>query len=233
MPTATECLTYEFKDVGGHVILLLGDTRALLDTGSPVTLGSQRDWEFLGKPRQLAAGFGPITMDRLSDAVGTHIDVLLGTDLLRECAFEIDWPSRQVAFACPPTGGGQAVPLTMRFGLPVATAEFGGKTLRFVVDTGAVKSFLPPERLEGLPRIGSHRDFYVYPTIGWFETPLYRAPLTLGGHTFDLQWGELPNALAPVKLIANGIVGTELFREYRVRFDLANGTMWLSNAETT
>lgn len=233
MPTATESLTCEFEDVGGHLILVLGPTRALLDTGSPVTLGRQRAWEFLGAPRQLATGFGPITMDGLSGAVGTQIDVLLGTDLLSECAFDIDWPLRRVTFAGPSNGAGHAVPLTTRLGLPLATAEFGGETLQFVVDTGAVVSFLPQERLEGLPGIGSHHDFTVYPTIGWFDTPLYRAPLTLAGHTFDLQWGELPDALAPLQRIAAGIVGTELFRHYRVRFDLANETMSLSNVETT
>ena len=67
MPAATESLTCEFEDVDGHVVLLLGPTRALLDTGSPVTLGRQRAWEFLGVPRHLPTGFGPITMDALSD----------------------------------------------------------------------------------------------------------------------------------------------------------------------
>ena len=233
MPTATERFTCEFEDVGGHVILVLGPTRALLDTGSPVTVGRQRAWEFLGKPRQLATGFGPIAMDGLSNAVGTRIDVLLGTDLLSECAFDIDWPLRRVTFAGPSNGAGHAVPLTTRLGLPIATAEFRGETLQFVVDTGAVVSFLPPKRLEGLPRTGLHRDFTVYPRITTFETPLYQAPLMLAGDTIDLRWGELPDALAPVQLIANGIVGTELFRQYWVRFDLANGTMWLSKVETT
>ena len=228
MPTATERFTCEFEDVGGHVILVLGPTRALLDTGSPVTLGRQRAWEFLGVRRQLATGFGPVTMEGLSNAVGARIDVLLGTDLLSECAFDIDWPQGRVTFADPFNGVGHAVPLTMRLGLPVATADFRGETLRFVVDTGAVVSFLPRERLEGLPRIGSHRDFTVYPTIETFETPLYQAPLMLAGDTIDLQWGELPDALANVQRIATGIIGTELFRKYRVRFDLAGGTMRLS-----
>ena len=53
-----------------------------------------------------------------------RIDVLLGTDLLKECPFEIDWPSRQVSFACFSNGAGLAVPLTMRCGHPVVTAEF-------------------------------------------------------------------------------------------------------------
>lgn len=229
MPTATEPLACEFEDVDGHVILLLGRTRTLVDTGSPVTLGRQRAWEFLGAPRQLATRLGPVTMDGLSTAVGTRIDVLLGTDLLSECAFDIDWSLRRVTFADPSNGVGHAVPLTTPLGVPVATGEFGGETRRFVVDTGAVVSFLPRERLEGLRRIGSRRDFHVYPTIETFDTPLYQAPLMLAGDTIDLQWGELPDALAPVQLIATGIVGTELFRQYRTRFDLANGKMWLRN----
>ena len=69
-----------------------------------------------------------------------RIDVLLGTDLLRECVFDIDWPLRQVTFAGPSNGVGHAVPLTTRLGLPIATAEFGGESLQFVVDTtGAVE----------------------------------------------------------------------------------------------
>ena len=147
-PRPTECLTCEFEDVGGHVILDLGGTKALLDTGSPITLGRQSDWEFLGTRRQLATRFEAITMEALSDAVRTPIDVLLGTDLLSECPFEIDWPSGRVTFAGPSNGAGLAVPLATRLGHPVATAKFGGETLRFVVDTGAVKSFLPPKRLK-------------------------------------------------------------------------------------
>ena len=72
----------------------------------------------------------------------------------------------------------------------------------------------------------------MYPTIETFDTPLYQAPLILAGDTIDLQWGELPDALAPVQRIATGIIGTELFRRYRVRFDLAGGTMRLSKVET-
>ncbi len=213
-------VSYPFEDVGGHLILHVGESLALLDTGAPVTIARKPDWEFLGAPRRLPCHIGNVvTVDGLWGFVGRPLDVLLGLDILAEAPFTIDWPSRTVTFGgAGASDGGMRLPLVTGGGGPVVCAEVRARARRLYVDTGAVIHFLQPADVADLDAAGEHADFL--PATGRFRPPVYDAPLSLAGDVTPQRWGVLPRALLPFHHIADGILGTPLFATYRARFDL-------------
>jgi hypothetical protein len=168
--------------------------------------------------------FGPIrapgqylpTADLSVQHLPTHVDGVIGADLLNLSSFSIDYVSGTVAFG-PTDGHDQPAKL--------ATVEIlvQGRPLRVVVDTGAKELILYQDRI-----VGRTRQITVVSELTWFTIGstvyAHRAKLPgifLGRVELDdnCLLLEVPSSVSPV----DGYLGVAALRAQRVEFDLRNG----------
>ncbi len=213
----------------GHILLRGGRGRlALLDTGSPVSIGRGAEYRVAGQV------FNPSTaMQSVLDAAGTHIgrsvDWLLGHDFFASNRVIIDWPARQARIlgAHDPVPQGLAIPIELLMGVPVVTGRSSTGNVRAVIDSGASLSYVPAAVVQGLTPTGKRSDFY--PGFGEFETDVWRVRAEIGGRRMTVSAGILPPMLQMmfgVMLGADGwIVGSDFFRNRVMLVDYANGRL--------
>jgi hypothetical protein len=211
----------------GHILLRGGHGRlALLDTGSPVSIGRGAEYRVAGQV------FDPSdAMQSVLDAVGEHIgrrvDWLLGHDFFAANRVVIDWRARQthVLFGRSITDSrGFTIPIELVMGVPVVTGRSTHGRVRAVIDSGASLSYVPANVVQGLTPIGKRSDFY--PGFGEFETDVWRVRAEIGGRRITISAGILPPMLQlmfGLILGANGwIVGSDFFRNRVMVIDYPN-----------
>ena len=73
--------------------------------------------------------------------------------------------------------------------------------------------------------IGHFQDFY--PTLGQFETVLHFADLVIGGSSFRVRCGVMPDFLAALMNFAGaeGIIGNELLLDRRICYCPGTGKL--------
>jgi hypothetical protein len=210
----------------GHILLRGGRGRlALLDTGSPMSIGRGDEYRVAGQV------FNPSTaMQSVLDAAGSHIgrrvDWLFGHDFFATNRVLIDWPARHVRIlnGNETMPRGFAIPVELVMGVPAVTGRSSRGRVRAVIDSGASLSYVPAEVVQGLTPVGKRSDFY--PGFGEFETDVWRVRVEIGGRTITISAGILPPMLQMMfglVLAANGwIVGSDFFRNRRMVIDYPN-----------
>ena len=216
---AVNPVMYEYPVVvlGGHVILRQGDQVLLLDTGSPVSVGQRSTCRFLGRDFPVQSTYNGMTTDQLSETLGTHIDVLLGADVLAQFRVSIDTETCRVAFGDDQwLTGAKVLPLHSVGGIPVVDVTVAGKARRMLLHTGATVSCLRGADTRPYPCTGVARDFY--PGLGEFATELRLVPITFGNQVDELECGSLPPVLERALLMVgvHGLVGTNLLRTFKL-----------------
>ena len=159
---------------------------------------------------------GMLDASSLSGYVGTHLDGLIGMDLLGEFMLTfvrgelyVDEDVRDVDFLDLTT--------EVVMGLPVIQMEVNGHRVKMFVDTGAKISYLTPAYLEGCAVEEVLSDFY--PLIGRYTVEVS----TLSGHLNG--WSVLARFARPPAMVnmtlmmtgTDGIMGSDLFDSYYVR----------------
>ena len=88
-------------------------------------------------------------------------------------------------------------------------------------------SYLRPEHFLGIESEGRHEDYY--PLLGHFLTQVYTLDVSVGGLSYALKFGELPEELRPLLQAGevHGILGTELFRHFAVNLSLKEKVLCL------
>jgi len=213
--------------VSGHLIAQIGDTRALLDTGAPLSFGNGA-LTLLERPVPLLDTALGVTPEYITGKVGTRVDALLGTDVLGRLYFEVDCAAGTCTFDDQAAAfDGCRVPLVSMLGTPVAMASIGGAEVRMVVDTGAQFGYLRDTYLQGRRSLGPRDDFH--PILGDYTTEVFEVPVTLGDTTMNLAFGRMPPGVALMMDLANaeGDFGTDLFHRRRARIALPDWEMVL------
>lgn len=190
-----------------HVVIAHNGAKILVDTGSPVSIGRIPGWTFLGKPVNLLPNLQSFNMEYLSQKVGTHLDVLLGMDVMAEYNILLDTQGQHVIFSPVPIPMHDCIEIPMTnylMKVPAVDVMVEGHPMKLVLDTGARYSFLPRNFLNGRSSIKDEHDFY--PGIGDFDTPIFPVKMSLTGEEFESASGILPPALE-MTLQATGIQG--------------------------
>ena len=223
-------IVYPLEVVSGHLIARIGRTRTFLDTGAPISIG-RGPLQVLGHDVALRpSGFG-VTPKYLSDQVGTRVDALLGTDVLALYPFDVDYAGATCTFhrAAPPMDGVR-IPATDFLKTPIVEATVAGRPVRLIVDTGAQFGYLAASLVEGRRPLETRADFH--PTLGDFTTEVHQVTIELGGLPVSLPFGVMPPTLeamlAPID--TQGVIGTDLFRQFRTLFNLPGGELILAAA---
>jgi len=201
-----------------HLLLCLGDRLALIDTGAPMDIGRGRATELLGArwcpPSERAA-----VLDQAQDFIGAPIEWLLGAPVLERCRLLLDWSAGRAHMSLEPVAvpGATRVPVGFEQRIPRIDIEAAGRTVRAVLDSGAMLSYVPRAATRG----AAHRravDFH--PMAGSYETEVWRVPISIAGRPIELEAGVLPPALAPLAEAAGGwIIGSDFFRARTVVLD--------------
>ena len=209
---------YSYTPVDGHIVVNTGQDSLLLDTGSPVSMGTSETIHFCDRSFAVHKGnYMGTDIHWLAERVGCDLSGLVGSDILAGFDVLIDPEKQEVTFSEEPmkcNGTEEQVELFM--GIPVIEVMVGDTTVRAFFDTGAKLSYLNPEITASYEPLGEEGDFH--PTMGEFTAPVFCVPVTIAGQRVDLRCGNLPGPLQTRLMIANtsGIIGTEILSSYRV-----------------
>lgn len=211
----------------GHILMRGGRGRlALLDTGSPMSIGRGEQYRIAGQTWDPSTGMSSV-LDAASEHIGRRVDWLFGHDFFAANRVVIDWPARQAYLlerdASSPQG--LSIPIELVMGVPVVTGRSANGTVRAVIDSGASLSYVPADVVKGLTPTGRRKDFY--PGFGEFETDVWRVRAEIGGRRLTISAGILPPMLQMMFgmiLGADGwIVGSDFFRNRVTVIDYPDG----------
>ena len=213
-----------FIDLGGD----LGGQLWLLDTGAPTSFGASRSLAIAGERFELDADYLGLTPEALSGFIGVPVVGLLGADVLGRFDHIFDTAAGKLTLSTAELSHtGQQVRLDEVMGIPIVTAQIGGRAYRMFFDTGAQISYLQSDALKTFPAAGSVTDFY--PGVGEFETDTHDVQVSLEGVPFTLRCGTLPGLLGMSLAMAGteGIVGNAILSERIVGYFPRRGVMML------
>lgn len=225
--------TYPLDTAHDHPVALIDGKHVLLDTGSPVSIGSGAV-RILGREHQVQPGLGLVTVEEISRLVGTRVDLLLGTDVLANLVWVLDWDRGTVRFLDGPgVLAGPEAPVSLRYGVPAVEIglEDGTRTPAFL-DTGARLSYLGADVPPGAPSLGEEEDFF--PLLGRFRVPVHLCAVELAGERREAAFGTLPPAFELTLGLAGvtWILGAEFLRGREVLFDIGAGRVVFGGART-
>ena len=218
---------YPLEVVSGHLIAVMGETRAFLDTGAPISIGRGR-LSVLGQDVNLRPALANVTPEYLSEKIGTRVDALLGTDVLARYYFDVDIDRATCTFTRSPSRvRGRRIPVTQFLKTPIVQATIAGRPVRLIVDTGAQLGYLTEALVQGCERLEPRRDFH--PLLGEFTVDVYRVPMEVGGFGASLPFGVATPAIRQMLEVSgtDGIIGTDLLKLFWTRFALPDGELGL------
>lgn len=218
-----------FEVSEGHIVLRLGELRAVMDTGSPLSIG-ESPFDLGDRRCRPRADFMGARVADLSRMAGFPFDLLLGMDAMRGYDARIRWAERLVEFGEQLPAAGRELPLGDFQGIPLIGLEVDGRRVRALLDTGAQLSYLSPMAVRGRSPAGRRGDFF--PTIGRFQTDVYEVPVRVADVGRALSFGVLPEELRreldPFLRAAGAeaVVGTELFASLDCLLSWQRGKVW-------
>ena len=204
-----------------HWFTVVDGRRMLLDTGSPVSVGSGA-LVFAGSRTMLQGSFAGVSLDELVQLVGSPFDGLLGMDVLgtRRVSFDGKRGILRVGAALP--GGLPEVATSSVMGVPTVPLTVDGVSRRAFIDLGAKVSYVSG----GVAGAGEDiEDFY--PGIGRFATQAGLATAEVAGIPMRLRFGSLPKLLQMNLMVAgcDAILGAEMLQQAVLHFDFAAGRL--------
>lgn len=205
--------TIQIENAGGHVLVPIDGKRAILDTGSPVSMANG-SFQFLGRQRLVPRNIMGLTPEKMSELAGFQIDILIGCDILSEQALRIRWRDLCLDFGDDIPDGPLVSELTSVTGIPIFPVRIRGNSTRAIFDTGAHLSYIKPELVAGQEPSGRRSDFY--PIVGQFVAPTYIVPMALDNSPMDMEFGILPDSLQMMLGLimtmtgSSAVIGTQL-----------------------
>jgi Aspartyl protease len=157
--------------------------------------------------------FGPIRRENVSmvvadlsffsKAIPVPIDGVMGLDVVGQTPFEIDYAASQISFGPIPSLK-NSVPLELRGGLPIVTAELNHLSTHLVLDTAASALIVfAPQTPAMVSRVNATAVQQSSSRMGEFE----RKPVQLG----SLTLGQMELRGQPAFLVQNPWEGKEEF----------------------
>jgi len=210
-----------------YLVADIEGSRCLIDTGSPVTIGDG-PFKMMGREFQTVPSYGPCSVAELGKQVGTHLDYLVGLDVLREFPWDVDLEGEVITFYldCLPTsvtGHWLKLDCGSFMGAPILNFTLNGKELRGILDTGAPTQYAPPDADLG-PVDQVVDDFF--PGVGWFKATHHKATFKLGNRTIAGGFGKFPPD-SPLASWHTWILGSDVLKSGPIAFDLQNRSVYL------
>lgn len=197
----------------GHIFAKLDGGLWLVDTGAPTSFGAG-EFQLDGRNFRPASSYAGLTAESLSDLVRIPCTGLIGADILKQFDHLFDCSKGIWSISTEELEAeGNTITLEHFMGIPIAAAEIAGDRHRVFFDTGAQLSYLQSDSIGNFPLAGRTEDFY--PGVGRFETETNMVEMDLGGQTYNLRCGRLPELLGATLMMAgtSGIVGNAVMMD--------------------
>ncbi len=205
---------YDIEVCNNHLIAAIDGKRVLVDTGSPLSMGSFSS-KFFGEISTPKTLIGAV-----EKMAHLRIDGILGTDLLSSCNFSIKLREKKMVVSRDKIeGSGEEIPLNYKLRTPLIPVKVQGKEIKMILDTGAFVNYFSPDMVKGLKPVGQKEDFY--PLYGKFNVDLYEVPVEIGKEKLPLKGGILPlplRALLNISTFDAAILGNEIFEYFDADF---------------
>lgn len=201
----------------GHIVVLIGDKRAVIDTGSPASMAPE-PFAFLGRTRTTCTNILGTTPETMGDLAGFPIDIMIGCDILSDYTIRLRWRDGCMDIGEDVPDGQIVSSMKPLEGPPVFPVEMAGTQTRAVFDSGAHLSYIDPEWVDGWAPSGQRKDFH--PFAGHYTTNLYRVATALDRTPFDIEYGILPEPLQQAfgmglrMMGVSAVIGTQLLEHF-------------------
>ena len=220
---------YDINLYDGHLIINENGKDILVDTGSPVTLSRDVDFQFMGESHQAFTNAGGQTVDDFGQVMGYPLDVLLGMDILSDLSVFVDYKQNQVIFSDEGFCHDGFSKLPMRknvLGAISVQLTVKDRLMNFALDTGAKISYVDDKCTLSEVPVENRDDFSPY--VGHYSTPIYDMQAMAGDTSFPVKFGNLPHGLsAPLKMMGlDGAIGYDLFAAFTVIMDFKQNTIF-------
>ena len=214
----------------GHLVFEYNGLKVLVDTGSPITFGKDKEFEFMGKQCSCQTEFAGNAISDIASMMRYDVDVLMGLDLITQFRMKTDYQKKEITFSTEeiPFESQCSIPIILENGVVCVNLDVEGQSVKLALDTGAWISYIDKKFTEGKPVGETKEDFS--PLIGRFCTPIYSMQVSAGNHTFPVNFGNLPiPMIAMLKLMGiYGVIGFDLFNAFTVVFDFENQQLLLN-----
>ena len=222
--------TFNIELFHGHLIFEYNGLRVLVDTGSPITFGRDKEFEFMGKHCSCQTEFSGKTISDIASMMGYDVDVLMGLDLITQFRMKTDYQKKEITFSTEeiPFESQCSIPITLENGVVCVNLDVEGQSVKLALDTGAWISYIDKKFTEGKPVSETKEDFS--PLIGQFSTPIYSMQVSAANQTFPVNFGNLPSQMATMLKLMGiyGVIGFDLFNAFTVVFDFENQQLLLN-----
>ena len=204
----------------GHLIATNNGVRALLDTGSPLSIGRGGSVMINGQRFLRPESAAGLSIASLTELVGCPFDVFLGIDILGQFRVLIDMSKNEIVFGSD-TELHAPTTVAIRPGsiIPIIDVTVGGRGYRAAFDTGAATSYVPSEAVQGAGPGRFVNDFY--PGLGRFSIETWMLPIEVQSRIFRVSAGTLPENLRALTLAfgIEVILGSEALAGCRTVLD--------------
>jgi len=210
-----------------YLVADIEGSRCLIDTGSPVTIGDG-PFRMMGREFPTVPVYGPCSIGEIGKNVGTHLDYLVGLDVLREFPWDVDIEGEVITFYVDHlpwsiTRDWLGLDCGSFMGAPILEFTLNGRKLKGLLDTGAPTQYAPPEAdLGPVDRVVD--DFF--PGVGWFKATHHRATFEVGNRTITGGFGKFPPDI-PLAKWNMWILGSDVLKSGPMAFDLQNRKVYL------
>jgi hypothetical protein len=218
--------TFKITLFDGHPIIKDGDNIILIDTGAPSTIHSSEQLVFCSNRYTCSSNYMGLTIDKLSELLGTKITTLLGTDILSSYNLMLDYKNCIAQFDKNEIVlEGKEHELRSFMGIPKLKLNVDNQDLNFFLDTGAKLSYLANSYTANYASTGKQEDFH--PGVGKFQTECFDIPTSLGNISFNVRYGNLPTLLQRTLMMGgtNGIMGSDFFNHFKVVINFKNNRL--------
>jgi hypothetical protein len=164
-----------------------------------------------------------LTINKLSELLGTKITTLLGTDILENYNLKLDYKNCIAQFDKNEIVlEGNERELTSFMGIPILKLNVDNQDHNFFLDTGAKLSYLASSYTANYESVGKQEDFY--PGVGKFQTECFDIQTSLGNTSFNVRYGNLPTLLQRTLMMGGtkGVIGSDFFSHFKVVIDFKN-----------
>lgn len=209
-----------------HILLHSNENIILVDTGSPVTIHSENQITFCNQTFDCSKEYFGVTVEHLSDMLGSPITTLMGTDILSEFIVVYDYENQMIEFKSHENQlEGNIVEITQNMGLPMIDLILQGEQVKVFIDTGAKISYIDKKFTQDFESQGTLEDFN--PMIGEFSTESYTLDADFEGNTFSVLFGNLPEMFQAILSLSGvaGVIGYDFFNHFNVSMDLKNNLL--------
>lgn len=145
----------------GHPVITSGDHIILIDTGAPSSIHLEDTLHFCHNSYACSTDYFGFDIDRISALLGKRITTLLGADILSNYILQLDYKNKLAAFSSSSfILNSVEIPIGIFMGIPIMEFLVNGQRVKFFLDTGAKRSYLPSDFTNSFEVLGVDEDFF-------------------------------------------------------------------------